>query len=150
MRTIFLVTAAFLFCTNTSAQSSEKIKETVWQRELQYWEYVKRNDTTGYRTLWHENFVGYPDSEKITGKDKIANWLKDMHSNKDLHYECVLDKKIVNPFDDVVITFYDETDIFKNNKNEIVLQEVYRITHTWKKFGDTWLIIGGMSALKKK
>jgi ketosteroid isomerase-like protein len=150
MKTLLFMTIAFLLYINTSAQSSEKIKDEVWQRELQYWEYVKSNDTTGYRTLWHDNFLGYPDTERITGKDKIANWLKDMHSNKDRRYEFVLNKKIVNPFGDIVITFYDETDIWKNDKNEIVLQEAYRITHTWKKFGDTWLIIGGMSALKRK
>ena len=35
------------------------------------------------------------------------------------------------------ITFYEETDIWKNDKNGVVLKEVYKITHTWKKFGDT-------------
>jgi len=38
----------------------------------------------------------------------------------------------------------------KNNQNEIVSMEVYKITHTWKKFGDEWLIIGGMSAVVEK
>jgi hypothetical protein len=57
---------------------------------------------------------------------------------------------VVNVFGDVAITFYDEEDIWKNNKNEVVSKEVYKITHTWKKIGDTWLIVGGMSAIKKQ
>ena len=38
----------------------------------------------------------------------------------------------------------------KTNLNEIISREVCKITHTWKKFGNEWLIIGGMSAVIKK
>ena len=143
---LFIVT----ICTDISAQSAEILKDEVWQKELQYWQFVKNNDTAGYRTLWHDNFVGYPETEKLTGKDKISNWITDAYNTKGRHYSFLLDKKMVNPFDNVVITFYDETDIWKNDKGEVVLEEVYKITHTWKKFGDKWLIVGGMSALKRK
>jgi ketosteroid isomerase-like protein len=150
MKILFVLCIVPLSFTNALAQSADKVKDEVWNRELQYWEFVKNNDTAAYRTLWHDNFIGYPDTEKLTGKNNIANWITDAHGTKGRHYEFVLDKKIVNPFGDVVITFYDETDVWKNDNNEVVLKEVYKITHTWKKFGDTWLIIGGMSALKRK
>ena len=141
---------SLLYYINASAQPADNIKNEVWERELLYWQFVRNNDTAGYRTLWHDNFVGYPETEKLTGKNKIANWITDVHNTKGRRYEFLLDKKMVNSFGDVVITFYEETDIWKNDKDEVVQQEVYKITHTWKKFGDTWLIIGGMSALKKK
>ena len=150
MKYLFILPIFFLFYADISAQSENAAKDEVWQRELQYWQYVKNNDTVGYRTLWHDDFVGYPDSEKLTGKAKIANWITEAHNAKGRRYDFSLDKKMVNAFGDVVITFYDETDIWKNDKNELVLEEVYKITHTWKKFGDKWLIIGGMSALKRK
>ena len=150
MKCLIFLSIVLLCYTHITAQSVDTVKDEVWQRELQYWKFVKNNDTAAYRMLWHDNFVGYPETEKLTGKDKIANWITDAHNTKDRRYEFVLDKKMVNPFGDVVITFYDETDIWKNDKNEVVLKEVYKITHTWKKFGDTWLIIGGMSALKRK
>lgn len=150
MKAFFFLSIILLFYTDISAQSSETIKEEVWQRELQYWQYVKNNDTASYRKLWHDNFVGYPETDRLTGKDKISNWITDFYNTKGRHYEFSLDKKLVNPFGDVAITFYDDTDIWKNDKNEVVLEETYKITHTWKKFGDTWLIIGGMSALKSK
>ncbi len=60
-----------------------------------------------------------------------------------------LQKKAVNVFGDVAVTFYDDEDTWKNSNGEVVLKEVYKITHTWKRFGGTWLIVGGMSALKK-
>lgn len=128
----------------TSGPTQKQIADEVWQREIQYWDYVIKNDKEGYLTLWHKDFIGYPDS--ITRKNHIADWLADLHNNKELTYENNLFKKAVNPFGDVVVTFYDEEDISKNNQNEIVAREVYKITHTWKKFGNEWLIIGGMSA----
>ncbi len=54
----------------------------------------------------------------------------------------------MNVFGDVAVTFYDDEDTWKNSNGEVVLKEVYKITHTWKRFGNTWLIVGGMSALK--
>jgi Domain of unknown function (DUF4440) len=130
-----------------STASPDKIAEEVWQREIQYWDYVVTNNKKGYLTLWHKDFIGYPSNGKITKKDKIGDWLAELHDKKGLHYQNSLIKKAVNPYGDIVITFYDEVDILRNDKNDIVSQEKYRITHTWKKFGDEWLIIGGMSAI---
>lgn len=150
MRITLLLFVCTISYSSISAQISENIKEEVWRMELKYWHYVEKNDTAAYNALWHKNFIGYPDSDSLTGKDRIAGWITDVHNKKDLHYEFLLHKKLVNPFDDVVITFYDETDIWKDDKNEVASKEVYKITHTWKKFGDSWLIIGGMSALKNR
>jgi Domain of unknown function (DUF4440) len=150
MKLLLIAFIGILCQTNISAQSLEKTKDEVWQRELQYWKYVEQNDKANYLSLWHENFIGYPSTDSLTGKNHIADWIADLQNKKGLHYEYILVKKVVNPFGDVVITFYDELDIWKNEKNEAVSKETYKITHTWKKFGDNWLIIGGMSALKKE
>ena len=150
MKSFPLLLLTLFFYGAIAAQSSDKIREEVWQRELQYWKYVLQNDKVGYLTLWHENFIGYPDTDSLTRKNKIGDWIAGLFSKKDLRYENKLIKKAVNVFGDVVITFYDEEDIWKNNKNEVVSKETYKITHTWKKYGNTWLIIGGMSALKKE
>ena len=130
------------------AQSHTKTHDEVWQREVEYWNYVKSNDVKGYLTLWHNSFIGYPGTDTLT-RQKIGDWITDSHNKKDKRYEFKITKKAVNVFDDVAITFYDDEDIWKNSKGEVVLKETYKITHTWKKFGDTWLIIGGMSALMK-
>ncbi len=51
-------------------------------------------------------------------------------------------------FDDIVIVLYDATQIWTNDKNEVVEKETYKLTHTWKKTDKGWLIIGGMGAKK--
>jgi len=38
--------------------------------------------------------------------------------------------------------------IWTDEQNQIVKKETDKITHIWKKYGDTWLILGGMSAKK--
>jgi hypothetical protein len=145
-----LLTIILLLCQASTFSQSLQIKDEVWQRELQYWQYVQHNDKAGYITLWHEDFIGYPGSDSLVRKNKIADWINDIHNKKNLSYEYKLAKKGVNAFGDVVITFYDETDMWKNDKNEVVQKETFKITHTWKKYGDKWLIIGGMSATKRE
>ena len=129
--------------------SVQLIQDEVWQRELQYWNYVKNNNVPGYLTLWHNNFIGYPGSDTLTRKN-IGNWITESHNKKDQRYEFKITKKAVNVFGDLAVVFYDDEDTWKNSKGEVVLKELYKITHTWKKFGSIWLIIGGMSALKKE
>jgi hypothetical protein len=45
MKSLFFISIVLLFLTNISAQGTEKVKEEVWQKELQYWQYVKNNDS---------------------------------------------------------------------------------------------------------
>lgn len=129
--------------------SVKQIENEVWQREMQCGNYVKNNDLQGYLTLWHNNFIGYSGSDTLTRKN-IGSWINESHNKKDQRYEFKITKKAVNVFGDVAVVLYDVQDTWKNSKGEVVLKELYKITHTWKKFGSTWLIIGGMSALKKE
>ena len=80
MKPLLFLCIFFLFYTDISAQSAETVKDEVWERELQYWQFVKNNDTASYRKLWHDNFIGYPETERLTGKDKIANWITDSYN----------------------------------------------------------------------
>ena len=148
MKILPLLVLSFVIYTSVAAQTTEQIKNEVWQRELQYWKYVEKNDTTGYKTLWHKDFIGYPGND-IADKSHIADWIAELFKDKNLKYSHTLHKKAVNVVDDVVMTFYDEDDILTNKNTEAVTKDTYKITHTWKKFGDTWLIIGGMAGYKQ-
>jgi hypothetical protein len=53
-----------------------------------------------------------------------------------------------NVFGDIVIVLYDATQIWKNEKGQEVEKTTFKLTHTWKKTGKDWLIIGGMGAKK--
>lgn len=133
---------------NDDAASVEQTKNEIWQLEENYWKYVKTNDLTSYLSLWDENFIGYPSTNIIGNKDHITDWIADMHkNNKGMTFNYELTRKAENVFGDIVLVFYDATQIWTNDKNE-VKKNTYKLTHTWRKTGKGWLIIGGMGANK--
>lgn len=148
MKVLSLLVLSLILQVDVSAQTTEQIKNEVWQKELRYWKYVEQDDTTGYKMQWHKNFIGYP-GDSIADKSHIADWIADLFKDKNLKYSYALHKKAVNVIDDVVMTFYDVDDVMKDKQNKVVEQETNKITHTWKKIGNTWLIIGGMAGYKK-
>lgn len=148
--TILMISLSFAsFSQNTSNKSGNAIQmeNEVWQMEQQYWKYVENDDTVSYKTLWHENFIGYPRND-VADKSHIAGWITDFVKDKNRKYSFELHKKAVNAIDDVVMTFYDVDKIITDNENKLISKETRKITHTWKKYGKTWLIIGGMAGGK--
>lgn len=131
-----------------AAPTEEQIKNEVWLMEENYWQYVKAGDLKSYRTLWDDKFIGYPGNNKITGKDHITDWVTEVHKDKSRKYNYELTRKVENVFGDIVIVLYDVTQIWSNDKNEVVEKTISKITHTWKKVDNKWLIIGGMGATK--
>ena len=60
----------------TSFAQQSPDEQTVWKLEHSYWEYVKAQDVAGYKSLWQENFVGWPSfSPQPLRKDQVADWL---------------------------------------------------------------------------
>jgi hypothetical protein len=57
-------------------------------------------------------------------------------------------KKATNAIDDVVIVFYDADQTWTDQQNNIVKRETLKVTHTWKKYADNWVILGGMAGKK--
>jgi len=125
----------------------QKIKDAVWQLEEDYWNYVRTQNLTAYAKLWDDQFLGYPSNNKITGKEHITDWVKTLHADKNRTFTVELERKAENVFGDIVMVFYDMRYTYRNEKNEIIELEHGKITHTWRKSGNTWLIIGGMGAL---
>lgn len=116
-----------------------------------YWEYVQKNDTVAYKTLWHNDFIGYPSfGDGVSNKSKIAVWIPELHQDASLTFNYKLYKKAVNAIDDVVIVFYDADEIWTDKENKVVRKETLKFTHTWKKYEDDWVILGGMAAKKNQ
>lgn len=123
-------------------------EQAVWDLENAYWEYVKNNDIAGYRSLWDENFVGWPGfSRKAMGKENIHGWIAPLHDNPDEEYDYKLTLHAVRSFGDVVVAHYLVVDLMRSAANGEILSSGTpdRITHTWQRRGDTWQIITGMS-----
>lgn len=139
----------FLICNVAKAQTKEALKNEVWPMVEEYWSFVNKNDTISNKKLWHDNFVGYPSfGDDVADKSKIAVWIPKLHENTNLKYSTKLYKKAVNAIDDIVMVFYDADEIWTDNQNKVIKKETLKLTHTWKKFGKTWLILGGMAAKK--
>jgi len=127
-----------------------EIQNQAWKMEEQYWEYVENNDTLTYKKLWHDDFIGYPSfGNGVSTKSGIAVWIPELHKDTSLIFSYKLYKKAVNALDDVVLVFYDAEEIWTDkNSGNIVRTDTLKVTHTWKKYNDTWLILGGMAAVK--
>ncbi|MEL4455268.1 nuclear transport factor 2 family protein [Lutimonas vermicola] len=127
----------------------EDLENEVWRMEELYWDYVMKNDTIAYKNLWHNDFTGYPSfGDGVSDKSKIASWIPELHEDKSRIYSFKLYRKAVNSIADVVIVFYDFDQILTDEQNNVLEKKTFKITHTWKKFGNTWLILGGMAADK--
>lgn len=129
----------------------ENFENQAWQMEEQYWDYVAKMDTVAYKKLWHKDFIGYPSfGDGVSGKSKIAIWIPELHQDSSLKFSYRLYKKAVNSIDDVVLAFYDADWIWTDREDKVVRKVTKKVTHTWKKYGDTWLILGGMAAEKNQ
>jgi len=137
--------------TPVPAISKSEMENEAWRMEELYWEYVQNIDTVTYKTLWHEDFVGYPGfGDGVSNKTKIGAWIPDLHKDPDLKYSYKLHKKASNAIEDVVMVFYDTDYFWTNKENQVLRKETYKFTHTWKKLDDQWVILGGMAAPKNQ
>jgi hypothetical protein len=131
--------------------SKVDLENEAWRMEELYWDYVQKIDTVAYIKLWHDHFIGYPSfGDGVSNKSKIASWIPELHQDPDLTFGYTLYKRASNAIDDVVIVFYDADETWTNSANQVVRKETFKYTHTWKKYGDTWLILGGMAAKKNQ
>ena len=117
----------------------------VWQREDDYWRYVAAGDVERYVALWDERFIGWPCGQPHPlRKTNIGDWvrkIRDEHIRVDAH----LTPEGAQDFGDVVVVHYRFTRVDTYPDGRVEGQRVERkITHTWMKVGDDWLIIGGM------
>jgi len=125
------------------------LEDEAWQMEEKYWQYVQNNDTITYKTLWHDDFIGYPSfGDGTANKSKIAIWIPKLHADPNQKFSYQLYRKATNAIDDVVIVFYDADEVWTNQETNEVTKKTLKFTHTWKKYGNQWVIIGGMAGTK--
>jgi hypothetical protein len=97
---IVLATACF-------AQSVANDETQVWSLEKAYSEYVKTNDLEKYRTLWHENFVGWPFvSSAPVRKDQITDWITINTSIGVKLQSYLIEQLAIQVTGDVAINYY--------------------------------------------
>jgi ketosteroid isomerase-like protein len=137
-----------LICASQLIASEASDETQIWNLEKAYWEYVKANDLEKYRALWYDDFVGWPSvSEAPVRKDHITDWITN-NTSKGLKLQSyAIEQLAVRVTGDVAIDHYRiKADWAKGDASDVLRTDAVRITHTWMRIGNTWQIIGGMSA----
>ena len=127
------------------AKSLSPEQREVWRMEEAYQQYWKDGDVERYMTLWHDNFIGWPDgSGQPTRKDGIRRsfqqYVADGWTMTELRVEAV------QRFGGIAVTHYVASGVSRDGSESWTR----KITHTWIRIGNTWQIIGGMSAPTKR
>jgi ketosteroid isomerase-like protein len=137
-----------LICASLLIAGEASDETGIWNLERAYWEYVKVNDLEKYRSLWHENFVGWPSVNAApVRKDHITDWITSNTSRGLKLQSYAIEQLAVRVTGDVAIDHYRiKADWANGDTGDLSQTDAVRITHTWMRIGNTWQIIGGMSA----
>jgi ketosteroid isomerase-like protein len=134
---------------STASPASDEAQ--IWSLEKAYWEYVKTNDLEKYRALWDDDFVGWPSvSPEPVRKNHITDWITNNTSQGLKLQSYAIEQLAVHVSGEVAIDHYRiKANWAKGNTGDggvASKTDAVRITHTWIRSGNTWQIIGGMSA----
>lgn len=127
-----------------STREPESVSQ-VWRREADYWRFVVAGDVENYVSLWHDKFIGWPcGQDHPKRKASIGDWVREVR-DKHIKVAFNLTREGAEDFGNVVVVHYRFTrvDTYPDGTVEGEGKES-KITHTWMRLGDSWLIIGGM------
>jgi len=140
---------ALVLCAPKLMASQQSVEaDKVWALEKAYWRYVQSDDLTGYRSLWHPSFLGWPYvSPEPLGKDHITDWITAFKKNGESLKSFDLERLSIRVTGDVATTTYRvRTTYLKKTGTDRTATS--RIIHTWLRgTAGSWQIISGMSAL---
>ena len=116
-------------------------QQALWAREEAYWAYVEAGDVEGFRSLWDEAFVGWPcDSPARTFLDlteQVSAWFAAVRAEQQ---RTAIAPEAVLIAGDLGITYLSATTTSAQSYGA----ETTKLTHTWRRSGGTWKILGGM------
>ena len=140
------------FITPLSAQDKERsvnknwveVGEEIWSLEEDYISNFGKANHDGILSLYHSQFLGWPDSRNHpVGKKSAAKFLKENYPEPTQSL-FKIKREGIKVIEGVVITHYllnsswiDEEGIEQTRES--------RLTHTWVKENSSWKILGGMS-----
>lgn len=142
---VLLIAAAFVCAIPAVAQlQMSAAQKEVWAGEQRYCATLMKGDHEGYMALWDESFIGWPISMSApTTKAGIRQSVQS--GDRKGPMQCTSTPLAVNVFGDFANTYYVLRTTRTGPDGKVVATEA-RITHTWRRKGGKWLIVGGMSA----
>jgi ketosteroid isomerase-like protein len=131
---------------NGSLQSASL--RAVWQREADYWRYVKAGDVTAYVKLWDERFVGWPCATAHPAhKNTIGTWVQRIR-DEHVQFSYELTREDAADYGDLVVVYYTTPIRGRYPDGRTYgADTVWKFTHTWRRDGGAWRIVGGMCGL---
>jgi ketosteroid isomerase-like protein len=121
-------------------------EKKVWQLEERYWECWINEDLEGYMSLLHEGFLGWPSSLELPSDKKAARGFVQNFWAQAKLFAFEMKPAGIRVVDDVAVVHYF---VIGKDKDGNPVGSGYRITHTWKKQGGKWQVLGGMSSAAK-
>ena len=133
--TVILILAPFtLFGQEMSPEQLE-----VWRLEESRAKYMTARDVKNVLAMYHQDFVGWSrQGTSPSRKSDIGSWLqKAIEEGREVPH-ARLRREAVEIFGDVAIVHFASS---RSSNGKWI-----KVTHTLMRVGDTWKIIGGMSA----
>lgn len=128
--------------------TKSNLEDEVWNQEVAYWEYIKTADLDSFRSLWHDDVIGWPNNKSSPmNKDGIYQLVAGILASIQPETATIEIKPVsVRVYNNNIgITHYEvHTRATTKAGAEIDTQE--RFTHTWLRTENDWKIIGGMNA----
>jgi len=141
-----LLAGALAVSSEATLQSqASQDEQTLWNLEQTYWHYAQDNDLPAYLGLWHEDFLGWPQSSAApVRKDHITDWITSQTiKGRALKHVEFKPASIQIKGDVAVVYYWIRFEWLDKAGNGETFSG--RIAHTWFKDGKDWRIIGGMS-----
>ena len=125
-------------------RDGSEVEDEIWALEEEYVSAFKNADHDRILAFYHEDFLGWPDSQdRPAGRNEAEKFVK-THYAQPVPGSFQIDRAGIRVFGDVVVTQY-VLSVSKRDADGVEQTNATRITHTWLKEGARWWILGGMS-----
>jgi hypothetical protein len=132
-------------CSMAALAQQSPEEQAVWKLEHSYWEYVKAQDLTSYKALWHDDFLGWPSSSpEPVRKDHIADWIT-RYASRGLRLKSYTLKPAASQKSGRLVVVHYWVTMAWTGADNSEQPETIRVMHTWLKGEKGYQIISGMS-----
>ncbi len=142
---IFLITPLSAQDEKIKDTKLDKMEEEIWSLEEEYISYFSKADHEAILSLYHSQFLGWPDSELHPAeKTRAAEFLEEKYPEP-TQSVFNIKREGIRIVEGVVITHY-LLNISWTEDEGVEQTRESRLTHTWIKDDSHWKILGGMSS----
>jgi hypothetical protein len=142
---IFLITQLFAQDEEIKDSKLNNVEEEIWSLEENYISYFSKADHNAILSLYHSQFLGWPDSElHPASKERAAIFLEEKYPEP-IQLVFKIKTEGIRIVEGVVITHYLLNSFWIDDEGVEQTREG-RLTHTWIEEDSHWRILGGMSS----